>query len=69
MKAELPVVGEKRICGTCRWWAVGEFEGCAEYDHYDHSDFGECKRYPRVEEKFSIDFCGEWAAIPAPAGG
>ena len=29
----------------------------------EHDRMGECHRYPRVEQKFLTDFCGEFSAV------
>ena len=67
MKAELPVVVE--TCGNCRF----RRQPIAEAE-----EWGFCHRrapkkmppgtsgWPEIND---TDWCGEWAAIPAPAGG
>lgn len=40
-----------RTCGNCKFFV-------------DVGHIGECRRYPKTEQKFSLHYCGEFSALP-----
>lgn len=77
-RVELPQVER---CEGCRYWKCKvkvpfarpwpekseKWETAAEYEDVTDEAAGECRRYPRVLDKWTDDWCGEWQAKPAPA--
>lgn len=47
-----------QCCATCRFSGEVKTGGCGSYDY-------ECRRYPLVNFKMRLDWCGEWRGLGA----